>query len=384
MRRTIPGGAGRAEVAIWARRLDTETERLLQRLAKQPWVAGRVASMADAHLAEGVAVGTVFATEREVVPAALGGDLGCGISARAFRVERPLERPLLEAVHRRLSLAIPVGEARHQGGGPEVPEGLLAGSLSTHALERTRAHLLPKHLGTLGGGNHFLELDRDQGGRVWALIHSGSRGLGQAVYMHHRRVAEVEGRGRPPALSLERPSGQAYLSDLRWAQAVAEENRRQMMAVVEEVLAELLGAAAEPEEEIDAVHNFLAEEERDGRTLWVHRKGATRAGLGQRTLIPGSMGTATYVVEGLGSALSFGSCSHGAGRRLSRTEARRQLDRGAFTKAMREIVGGADPSLIEEAPAAYRDIREVLEDQADLVRPLLRLSPILVLKGGHP
>jgi tRNA-splicing ligase RtcB len=242
--------------------------------------------------------------------------------------------------------------------------------------------LCPKHLGTLGGGNHFIEIDRDGGGDLWLLVHSGSRGLGAAVAAHHLRSAENNGDGDLPGLSLDTEAGRACLADVGWALRFAKANRAALLNQASVLVAAVVGAPPEPEH-IDVHHNFVSREEHGGRSLVIHRKGAIAAPLGVRVLIPGSMATASYMVEGLGEASSFGSASHGAGRVMTRREAREQIHPERFLSSMRRVVFDhrKRSSLIEEAPAAYRDIGEVLEDEADLVRPLVRLEPLAVLKG---
>jgi tRNA-splicing ligase RtcB len=374
----------RVPVRSWAGDASEETVRQLQKLASQPYVVEHVAAMADAHVSEGVAVGSVFATEHDVVPAALGGDLGCGMSVVRLSVDAAsVDRVRLERALGALSKAIPVGDATHANGrAAKLGDALLASPLSTHALEHTRDALGPRHLGTLGGGNHFLELDRDADGDVWLLVHSGSRGLGGAIASHHARVADV-GIGSLASLDTRRPEGAAYLSDLTWALTFARANREALARRAVEVLGEVLDAPLEATADLDIHHNFVAREPWLGRELLVHRKGAIAVPEGTRALVPGSMGTASYIVEGLGSADAWSSCSHGAGRVMSRKQARAAIRPQALARAMKGVVYPAHIAerLVEEAPAAYRDIREVLACQEDLVRRVLRLSPLAVLKG---
>lgn len=368
----------RVPIRSWARHLDEGTLRQLQKLAGQPYVTMHVAAMPDAHVSSGVAVGSVFATEHVVVPAALGGDLGCGMSACRL-TGASLERPQLERFVMALGRAIPTGHATHRTAVP-VPDALRDLPLSTGSLEHTRDALLGRHLGTLGGGNHFIELDRDGQGGMWLLVHSGSRGLGAAIAVHHARAAGDALGGLDV-----REAGAAYLADLGWALDVARANRRTLAARAREVFADVTGL--EPEDdantERDIHHNFVARETWFGRSVLVHRKGAVAAPEGARVLIPGSMGTASYLATGRGAEASFGSCSHGAGRVLSRSAARAAITPKALQRAMHGVVfpQALARSLVEEAPAAYRDIDEVLEDQADLVQKETRLRPLAVLKG---
>ncbi|MBX3252382.1 MAG: RtcB family protein [Myxococcales bacterium] len=377
-----PDRGQRVPIRIWARQLAPDTLRQLQRLAARPYVVDFVAAMADAHVAEGVAVGSVFATERTVVPRALGGDLGCGMSALRLGIDAgALGRPELEAIVRALARAIPTGDAVHRGRGVAVPDEIFARPLSTRSLEHTREAQARRHLGTLGGGNHFLELDRDPEGGLWLLVHSGSRGLGAAIAAHHARAASASESDDLAGLDVEGQEGNAYLSDVQWALDFARANRGALSRRALEVIGELVPVT--DEERVDIHHNFVAREHWFGRDVYVHRKGAVAVPTGTRALIPGSMGTASYLVEGLGNEDSFGSCSHGAGRVMSRKEARSAIRPEALRRAMRRVVFPEHLSrhLVEEAPSAYRDITEVLDDQEDLVRRRLRLEPIAVLKG---
>ncbi|MHB8876367.1 MAG: RtcB family protein [Myxococcaceae bacterium] len=215
------------------------------------------------------------------------------------------------------------------------------------------------------------------------LVHSGSRGLGAAIAAHHTKAAEAHGEGELPGLHLDSEPGRACLSDIGWALFFARANREWLMREAAEVITSAIGAPPDGECLLDVVHNFVREEEHFGRKLLVHRKGAISAEAGKRLLIPGSMGTASYLVEGLGEPSSFQSGSHGAGRVMSRKQARQSIPPQKLAQAMRRVVYDKRRirDLVEEAPAAYRDISEVLEDEADLVRPVLRLEPIAVLKG---
>ncbi|MBZ4419749.1 RtcB family protein [Myxococcus sp. RHSTA-1-4] len=384
MPRILPAEPGAVPILVWARALPPGAEKQLRHIAAQPYTVEHVAAMPDVHVSSGVAVGTVFATGHHVVPGALGGDLGCGVSAYRFPTpETPLGRDVLEPLLARLAREVPVGDAIHRGRGVPLPPELESPPLSTQKLRHAWERLAPRHLGTLGGGNHFLELDRDAEGNVWLLLHTGSRGVGAAIADHHLRVARALGEGSLPGLSTHAPEGIACLADTGWACRFARANRDAIAARAVERVSEALGVAPDPESTVDVHHNHVAEEVHFGRALLVHRKGAVGLEAGQRGLIPGSMGTASYVVEGRGEPRAFRSCSHGAGRVLTRSEARARIRPAALEHALRRVVydRGRASSLVEEAPAAYRDITEVLEDEADLVTPLRRLTPIAVLKG---
>ncbi|MBS2013335.1 MAG: RtcB family protein [Deltaproteobacteria bacterium] len=379
-----PARGQRVPVHLWARDATDDTVRQLVRIASRPYVVGHVAAMADAHVAHGVAVGTVFATDGAVVPRALGGDLGCGVAATRLDLHRDaLDRSTLERIVAALGRAIPTGDDVQRGGGASMPEALLAGELSTSSLSRTRDRLTPKHLGTLGGGNHFLEIDADPDGDVWLLVHSGSRGVGAAVAAHHGKAAEALDPDPLAALPADRPEGARYLEDQGWSLAFARANRDALRDRAIEVLAGILRVDVRALDHVDVHHNYVARETWSDRELILHRKGAIAAPRGARAVVPGSMGTASYVVEGLGCALAWGSCSHGAGRVLTRTEARARIRPDALARDMRRIVWPSHlgRKLVEEAPAAYRDIAEVLEAQGDLVARIVRLVPLAVLKG---
>lgn len=232
------GAAGAVPILSWARDLPKGSLAQLELVATQPWAAERVAAMPDAHVAEGVSVGTVFAAAAALVPAALGGDLGCGVAGARFDFPAAaLSREQLEALLAALARRFPSGEEGHRGKGAAAPDALWAPPLSTGALERARERLLPRHLGTLGGGNHFIELDRDAAGDLWALVHSGSRGLGGAIGAHHVKAAQGRAPGPLPALSVDSPEGQAFLGDLAWALAFARANRDRLLEGTAQALA---------------------------------------------------------------------------------------------------------------------------------------------------
>lgn len=389
MFRVIAGDAAGVPIRSWAEDLDDETLAQLRRIARAPYVRHFVCAMADAHLSEHVAVGSVFAAEATVVPSALGGDLGCGMLAMPLLDgANGLDARCLGADPRRRLLerwlaSIPVGKAlRRSDALPfaprmEDPPELLRAPLSTRSLERSREALLARHLGTLGGGNHFVELGRDAEQRAWLLVHSGSRGLGAAIADHHRGAEQ-----RPLAgLSTTAGSGEAYLADVAWALTFARANRMHIAHIAVGGLQEVVGRPVRLGAPVDVHHNFVAEETWFGERLLVHRKGAIAAPSGALALVPGSMGTASYLVAGRGCEAAFGSCSHGAGRVLRRSEARRRIRPEALRRALGEVVIPAGEAMVEEAPAAYRDIRRVLAAQEDLVERRLRLEPLVVLKA---
>lgn len=369
-------------VRIWGRDVDSATVAQLTAIASRPFVVDHVAAMPDAHVSEGVAVGTVFATEHTVVPAALGGDLGCGMCAvRIAEGASRVAREDLERLVVALLRAIPTGDHTHRDRGVPLGESVAAAALSTAALCKDRDFFGPKHKGTLGGGNHFIEVDSDADDGLWLLVHSGSRGIGARVFGHHARAA---GSSSPLAgLDAREGAGAAYLVDHAVALAFARENREALLARVVAVVADVLRITPRATEAFDVHHNFVAEETWGERRLLVHRKGAIHAAEGTLALVPGSMGTASYVVRGLGNPAAFGSCSHGAGRVMSRREARARVRPEDLRRVMKRVVypPNMERSLVTEAPQAYRDVRRVLDDEADLVTPVVRLTPLAVVKG---
>jgi len=360
--------------------LPADVAAALERLQRAPSVE-HVAVMPDVHLSRDVCVGTVVATSRLLYPAAVGGDAGCGMLAASFDVEAArLEEPRIAArVLAGLQARVPI--LKHARDGP-LPETLAERSLSDGALMRERERTAGVQLGTLGRGNHFLELQSDEEGRLWLMVHSGSRGIGVTIREHHEARAERV-RGGLRALDAETEAGRDYLLDLAWALDYASLNRERLMLAATEVVWDVLGAsrASEP---MSCHHNFVRRERHGGRDLWVHRKGAISAGDGEAGIVPGSMGTRSFHVLGRGHPGSLASCSHGAGRALPRGEARKRIRRRDLEEQMRGVwydrrMGSR---LLDEAPGAYKDIGAVLRAQKALTRVTRRLEPVLVHKGG--
>jgi tRNA-splicing ligase RtcB len=344
-----------------------------QRLAESEGVV-RVALMPDAHLAEDVCVGTVVGTTDTVYPNAVGGDIGCGVAAIAFDTDaaRVKERAVAARILAGLYRNIPFIR-HHRGTAPPLPAEWRGRALSS---------LAESQLGTIGSGNHFIELQEDETGQLWLMLHSGSRGLGQAIRDHHLGRCR-SGRLGLQFLEADSAAGRDYLSDLDWALAYADLNRRRMLEVAVDLLARVADAHPIPDSYVGCHHNHVRQETHAGETLWVHRKGAIPATLGEPGLIPGSMGTASVHVIGLGHEGSLGSCAHGAGRRLSRTDARRRISVRQLSRETGDVFFDhrMAAALRDEAPSAYKDIDYVLAAQGDLARVTRRLRPVLVYKG---
>lgn len=374
--------ADNAIVKIWtAQPLDAAVRTTLERLTRAPDVR-HIAVMPDVHLAAGVNNGVAVATQRLIYPAAVGGDIGCGFAVVALRGGGPVRRPEAEAIFRQLPSATPVMRHRRRDGPPDLTgefsiEYLAARDLAARAATDGRLEL-----GTLGRGNHFLELQRDQEGGLWLMVHSGSRAMGQHITGHYLRLANSVGNGLA-SLDVESDAGQAYMADVAWARAYAAESRRRMLAAAAGVMSDVLHAEPDWATLLNTDHNHVQWEQHDGEKLLVHRKGANSAAADAPNVIPGSMATHTYHVSGRGEPTALASSSHGAGRRLSRGAARSRIRRADLARQLGEV--WVDPQsasrLTDEAPAAYKDIDAVMRAQRDLVRIVRRLTPVLCYKG---
>lgn len=363
--------------------LPSDVDAALQNLTRTEDVVG-LAIMPDVHLAKEVCIGTVTATTRTLLPDAVGGDIGCGMSAIALSASaEDLRDPARAAkVLDGLYARVPV---RHHARATVTrhPEELDM-PLSDAGLDRLRRKKAPLQLGTLGQGNHFVEIQRDvEDDRLWVLAHSGSRGIGPAIRLHHRESGTADPESGVIGIAADTDAGRAYLADHAWARSFAELNRRALVDAVVDILADVLGAEPDEATRVDGDHNHVLCEEHEGRALYVHRKGAQRAGEGEPGIVPGSMGTATFHVEGRGHMAAYQSCAHGAGRVFSRGDARRRISR----KQLREETKGVffdrrlENRLRDEAPSAYKDIGRVMRAQSQLVRVIRRLEPVLVFKG---
>lgn len=351
----------------------------LQRLRRVHDVV-HVAVMPDVHLAHDVCIGVATATTSTLLPEAVGGDIGCGITAARFDLDAEVVRGRSEArqVMRGLQALIPANRHRMRNR-PEAP--IVHAELSAPTLERKRRRQAAMQAGTVGRGNHFVELQSDDDGRLWVMVHSGSRGMGPAIRDFH--LSRASKRGVLLGLNVESPEGQAYLVDHQWAARYAIANRALMVSAVGDVLASVFGGAT-VDEQFACSHNHVAKQVVLGNTLWVHRKGVISAAKGELGVVAGSMGAPSYHVVGRGVDRALSSCSHGAGRRLSRSEARLHIGEREFVKQMNGIwfdnrrLG----KLIGEAPSAYKDIAKVMRAQRELVRIERTVYPLLSFKGS--
>ena len=391
----------RIPVKSWCENVEDGALQQAMDLARHPALERYVALMPDCHLGYGMPIGGVIAVKNAILPCAVGVDIGCGMIAVQTNVpaERLADMQDRRAVQDELKKRIPVGEgvAHQQKQAWDGFERYLDanGPVCDFANDLDR-----RNLGTLGGGNHFIELQKSDDGFIWLMIHSGSRNLGKRIEKHYQDIAkkldEMFHVNLPnPELAflpMDIQEGKDYFRDMTFALEYALENRHRMMAVFKEVLADAV-PDVEFQQEINIHHNYAALEFHLGQNLYIHRKGATSAREGQIGIIPGSMGTASYIVKGLGNEESFTSCSHGAGRTMSRMAANTQLSVEECDAAMDGIVyerwnkcKGFDKRPKEqldlsEAPQAYKPIDDVIAAEADLVTPLVRLTPMAVLKG---
>jgi tRNA-splicing ligase RtcB len=382
-------------IRIWAPlgEVDSRVLTQLKNVAGLPWVAHHVAVMPDVHAGRGATVGSVIAMRAAVAPAAVGVDIGCGMAAvQTTLTARDLPDDL-RRLRAAIEEAIPVGKHWHdEAPWEELDELRPAGRalMERYATLRGRTHGLggrvARQLGTLGGGNHFIEVCLDTEDRVWLMLHSGSRGVGAALAEHHIEVAwrlthNQSLIDRDLAVFLAgTPQFEAYRHDLYWAQDYARFNREVMLYLCKAVLRRSwprVGFAPE----ISCHHNYVAEEHHLGEDVLVTRKGAIRAGAGELGIIPGSMGARSYIVRGRGNPASFQSASHGAGRRMSRTEARQRFTVADLRAQTEGVECRKDHGVLDEAPKAYKNIDRVMTQQQDLVEVVAELKQVVCVKG---
>ncbi|MFC7220348.1 RtcB family protein [Streptomyces polyrhachis] len=392
----LPGA--KVPIRMWADPASVEDVALrqLQNVATLPWIKG-LAVMPDVHYGKGATVGSVIAMHGAVCPAAVGVDIGCGMSAVKTSLTANDLPGDLSRLRSKIEQAIPVGRGMHR---EAVDPGSLYGVPTSgwdefwagfdglaEAVGHRRERAV-QQLGTLGGGNHFVEVCVDSSDSVWLMLHSGSRNIGKELADHHIGVAQKlpHNQGlvdRDLAVFVaDTPQMAAYRRDLFWAQDYAKRNRALMMALLQDVVRrEFKKARPTFEQVISCHHNYVSEERYDGMDLLVTRKGAIRAGSGEYGIIPGSMGTGSYIVRGLGNAASFNSASHGAGRRMSRTAARRRFTARDLEDQTRGVECRKDSGVVDEIPAAYKPIEQVIDQQRDLVEVVAQLKQVVCVKG---
>lgn len=378
----------------WASILDEKTREQAVMTSQLPFIYPHLALMPDAHLGKGATVGSVIPTLGAIIPAAVGVDIGCGMIAVRTQYalkDLPKDRKKLrEDIERAIPLSaghnnrkvLPTAE-------PRITElkklAAKAGFDPGRYVEKWELQL-----GSLGSGNHFIEVCADESDAVWLFLHSGSRGIGNKIAQHHIGVAQrVVTKSKvhlpdPDLAFLEEGTSQfeRYIAELRWAQHFALLNREEMMDRVTTQFGHWVGGRVRELERINCHHNFTQQETHYGKPVWVSRKGAIKAEPGDPGLIPGSMGTASYVVEGRGNPASLNSSPHGAGREYSRNAARKAFSLEELKKAMRGIEFRASEAFIDEIPAAYKPIDQVMHDAADLVSVRHKLRQLVNVKGN--
>ncbi|MGP3957562.1 RtcB family protein [Nonomuraea sp. 3N208] len=386
----------RHPIRMWAEpeTVDPQAMQQLRNVANLPWVHG-VAVMPDVHHGKGATVGSVIAMRDAVSPAAVGVDIGCGMTAvkTSYKVSQLPDN--LAYLRGKLEQAVPVGFHHHKRPvDPEKVSGMKTAGWAEFwkdfdQLAPTVRRLQERakvQMGTLGGGNHFLEVCADDEGVVWVVLHSGSRNIGKELAEHHIDVAHglSHNQGlvdRDLAVFIAHtPQMDAYRRDLFWAQDYARRNRSLMMGLVCDVLRRHLPNITF-EQPISCHHNYVAEERYDGMDVLVTRKGAIRAGSGELGIIPGSMATGTYIVKGLGNSLAFNSASHGAGRKMSRTKAKKTFTVKDLEQQTLGVECRKDSGVIDEIPGAYKDLESVMAAQIDLVEVVAHLRQLICIKG---
>jgi len=382
----------------WASILEDKTREQAARTARMSFVVPHLALMPDAHLGKGATVGSVIPTLRAIIPAAVGVDIGCGmIAVRTGWTQEQVRgggdlSTLRVAIERAVPLSAGVYNPPERTTEPVVAQRLAALEKTAETAGFDPAEYTgtwQRQLGTLGSGNHFIEVTADESGTVWLFLHSGSRGIGNKIAQRHigvaRKLMEKWYIDLPdPDLAYlveDTEEFWTYIRQMRWAQDFALANREEMMHRVIGCIADFMGEPVTEAERINCHHNFTQQERHFGKDLWVSRKGAIQADEGRPGLIPGSMGTASYVVAGKGNRLSLNSSPHGAGREYSRSAARRQFGVEDLRAAMQGIEYRDTAAFVDEIPAAYKDIDQVMADAGDLVEVRHVLHQLLNVKG---
>ena len=398
-------------IFMWTREVPVESGAIdqLRNLSQMPFIFKHVAAMPDVHVGVGATVGSVFATRNAVIPAAVGVDIGCGMIACRLSLSANQLPDNLYSVRTEIETMVPVGMSDHTDGLLKSSAHTKTARLLNNQFSQLKDQLdtiIQKHpaiermakdannrawrqLGSLGGGNHFIELCIDESNDVWLMLHSGSRGIGNVIGRYFIELAKKEMMANnihlPDADLAYLEEGSTYYQDyvdaVGWAQEYAQRNRAAMLELVLTALARHLPPFKVTKEAIQCHHNYISHETHYGEDVIVTRKGAVAAHSGALGIIPGSMGAKSYIVRGLGKEESFCSCSHGAGRVMSRGAAKRSITLAEHIKATAGIECRKDEGVIDESPAAYKDIDSVMRSQTDLVEIVHTLKQVLCVKG---
>jgi tRNA-splicing ligase RtcB (3'-phosphate/5'-hydroxy nucleic acid ligase) len=386
---------GLVPVKVYTGEIEAAARQQLVNISRLPIVHPHVAAMPDVHLGIGATVGSVIPTRKAIIPAAVGVDIGCGMMAtRLSLTANELDEAALKKVFAQISRDVPVGFGQHDDGRDAAKpfKKALAKIMEKHpgiGKRVGRKSHWAQQIGTLGGGNHFIEVCLDESGRVWAMLHSGSRGIGNAIGSYFIELAKkdsLRNNVQLPDRDLAYfPEGAQHFDDyveaVGWAQDYARANREEMMDLVLDALHRHLPAFDVTDQAVNCHHNYVEGEEHYGEKVWLTRKGAIRARAGELGIIPGSMGVRSYIVRGKGAAESFHSCAHGAGRRMSRNAAQKLYKVDDLVEQTRGVICRKDKGVIDEIPGAYKNIDEVMANQSDLVDIVHTLKQVICVKG---
>ena len=385
-------------VKIFTNDIDSDSIEQLKKMAQLQFIYSHIAVMPDVHVGKGATVGSVIPTKNAIIPAAVGVDIGCGMNAVRLNLKASQLPDNLAPLRHAIERKVPVGFELHKQ--------VKAKASSIIPLEKRLQPIIQKHpglvrmlrkfdatwqkqLGTLGGGNHFIELCLDENQDVWIMLHSGSRGLGNVIGTYFIELAKKEAQhrfGHVPDKDLSyfaegSASFNDYVEAVEWAQNYAFENRREMMRLILEAIRPLLPPFQMTKKAINCHHNYVSRENHFGEDLLITRKGAIRAGQDELGIIPGSMGARSYIVKGKANPESFCSCSHGAGRKMSRNKAKLLFSQDDLIQQTQGIECRKDAGVIDEIPSAYKDIDQVMANQSDLIEIVHTLKQILCIKG---
>jgi tRNA-splicing ligase RtcB len=388
----------RVPVKVWTDEVDERSLAQLANIASMPFIHHPVAAMPDVHVGIGATIGSVIATHKAIIPAAVGVDIGCGmVAARLSLTAEALDEKALRHVFDQISRDVPVGRAQHRDDRVLVA-AVRPFEAGLKALTDRHPQLLKafgkfskwaNQMGTLGGGNHFIEVCLDESDRVWVMLHSGSRGIGNAIASYFIELARKDMERwmiQLPDRDLAYfPEGSEHFADyveaVQWAQDYARRNRECMLELVLAGLARHLPPFEVTSEVVNCHHNYVAQEHHFGADVWVTRKGAIRARDGDLGIVPGSMGAKSYIVRGKGNPESFCSSAHGAGRRMSRTAAEKQFTAADLARQTEGVICRKDQGVVDEIPGAYKDIDTVMANQSDLTEVVHTLKQVVCVKG---
>ncbi|TCT22936.1 RtcB family protein [Thiobaca trueperi] len=389
---------GEKPVKVWTDELDPRSREQLVNLSRLPFIHHHVAAMPDVHAGIGATIGSVIATHQAIIPAAVGVDIGCGMAAaRTSLTAEQIDERTLKKIFDQISRDVPVGRDQHRDE-RALSEAAAPFAAPLAAMTDKHPQLLKafgrfsnwvNQMGTLGGGNHFIEVCLDEAGQVWVMLHSGSRGIGNAIGNYFIELARRDMERwfiQVPDRDLAYfPEGSEHFDDyvtaVSWAQSYARENRDQMMTLVLAALARHLPPFTVTGEVVNCHHNYVEREHHFRADVWVTRKGAIRAREGDLGIIPGSMGARSYIVRGRGNPESFCSCAHGAGRRMSRTAAEKRFTPADLAVQTEGVICRKDKGVLDEIPGAYKDIDQVMANQSDLVEVVHTLKQVVCVKG---